>query len=147
MKPLIRDYIAADFPEVNQLWNDTGMGGAVRGDDEQVISNTLNTGGRLRIMTTEESGEIIGTSWLTTDHRRTYLHHFGIKPAWQGQGLSKMLLEDSLEIARQAGMQIKLEVHETNLKALHLYKKYGFKYLGDYEVYIIREFGLKQKSK
>jgi ribosomal protein S18 acetylase RimI-like enzyme len=36
-------------------------------------------------------------------------------------------------------MHIKLEVHKDNVKALGLYKKAGFGYLGDYHVYIIRD--------
>jgi len=146
MQPLIRDYIDKDFNEVNKLWNDTGMGGAVRGDNNEVIKRTLIAGGRLRIMQFPGSEDIIGTSWLTTDHRRTYLHHFGILPAYQGKGLSKILLEDSLKIAKETGYQIKLEVHENNMKALQLYKKYGFKYLGDYLVYIIRSFDKKENE-
>ena len=140
MKPQIREYKDRDFDEVNRLWNETGMGGSVRGDDAKVIARTIKTGGRLRIMVDSESSEIIGTSWLTVDHRRTYLHHFGILPTYQGMGLSKTLLEDSLDIAEKIGYQIKLEVHENNIKALNLYKKYGFKYLGNYEIYIIRKF-------
>jgi ribosomal protein S18 acetylase RimI-like enzyme len=37
------------------------------------------------------------------------------------------------------GSQVKLEVHSTNLKAINLYKKFGFKHLGEYNVYIIRD--------
>ena len=38
-----------------------------------------------------------------------------------------------MEFAEATGMQIKLEVHRDNLKAIRLYKKWGFNYLGDYE--------------
>jgi ribosomal protein S18 acetylase RimI-like enzyme len=37
-------------------------------------------------------------------------------------------------------MQIKLEVHEQNKIAINLYEKAGFKKLGNYKVYIIRDF-------
>ena len=37
------------------------------------------------------------------------------------------------------GAQVKLEVHSTNLKAINLYKKLGFKHLGEYNVYITRD--------
>lgn len=136
---LLRDYIPADFEAVNQLWSGIGLGGAHRGDSPEVILKTLNQGGRLLILCVSETGEIIGTSWLTTDTRRTYLHHFGIAEKWQGMKLADYLMEGTLRIARQMGLQIKLEVHETNLKAINLYVKYGFQYLGDYEVYIIRD--------
>jgi ribosomal protein S18 acetylase RimI-like enzyme len=136
----IREYEPSDFEEVEKLWTETGMGGAERGDDAEAIANTVNLGGKLFILENEYSSEIIGTSWLTFDGRRIYLHHFGIKPEYQGYGYSKLLLEESLEWARNKGKQIKLEVHRDNRVAVKLYKKAGFKYLGDYEVYIIRNY-------
>ena len=134
----IRDYKAGDYDEVNRLWIATGMGGAERSDDNMVIQRTMKAGGKLIILEHNSTKEIIGTSWLTHDNRRVYLHHFGIRPDFQGKGLSKILLNESLDFAKSMGMQIKLEVHKSNLKAIELYKKGGFQYLGDYRVYIIR---------
>ena len=82
----------------------------------------------------------MGTSWITNDGRRLYLHHFGIKPEFQGQNLSKQLLKVSLNFAKKSRLQIKLEVHKKNKIALNLYKNSGFNYLGDYEVFIIRDY-------
>lgn len=133
---LIRDYVSPDYPGLLKVWEECGMGGAQRGDDALVIANTLRIGGKLWVM--EMDGEIIGSSWVTNDGRRLYLHHFGIRPDWQHKGLSHLLLKPALEMAAARKMQIKLEVHRTNVPAVHLYKKHGFAYLGDYEVYIIR---------
>lgn len=134
--PLIRDYRSADYSSVLKVWGETGMGGAARGDDEHTINHTLSSGGRLLVMETDH--EIIGTSWITDDGRRLYLHHFGIRPAWQGRGWAKPLLKASLEWVKSRGMQVKLEVHRTNVRAIGLYSQSGFNYLGDYDVYIIR---------
>jgi len=142
----VRDYSQGDFKEINQLWNDTGMGGSARGDQEETIERTLRSGGRLFILENSLTKEIIGTSWLTHDQRRIYMHHFGIKPAFQGKGFASMLLKFSIDFAKKSGMQIKLEVHSDNLKAIQMYKKSGFKYLGDYEVYIIRDYNAIQES-
>lgn len=43
-----------------------------------------------------------------------------------------------MEFARKVGLQIKLEVHEKHVVARNLYDKYGFKYLGDYDIFIVR---------
>jgi N6-L-threonylcarbamoyladenine synthase len=67
------------------------------------------------------------------------LHHFGILPECQGKGLSKILLQESLQFIKSKNTQVKLEVHSTNFKAINLYKKFGFKHLGEYNVYIIRD--------
>ncbi|MCB0805497.1 MAG: GNAT family N-acetyltransferase [Bacteroidales bacterium] len=139
MEVSIRDYRKGDYEVVNKLWIETGMGGAFRGDDEDVINKTIRVGGRLRLMIEQETEQVIGTSWLSTDHRRLYMHHFGIDPAYQRTGLSKILLKDSLHIAFEMGMQVKLEVHSTNKIAQHVYKKYGFENLGDYDVLIMRD--------
>ena len=115
------------------------MGKPERGDNLETILKTIKFGGFLLVMYDVETSVLIGTSWLTNDGRRLYLHHFGIDPAYQGKGYSKPLVEESLKIAKQKKMQIKLEVHRNNKNAIGLYKKYGFGYLGDYDVYIIRE--------
>ena len=135
----IRNYKPEDYIEVEQLWNDTEMGGAERGDDNEIIEETILLGGKLFILEDIATGKIIGTSWLTQDGRRIYLHHFGIRPEHQGKGYSKILLKESLNFARNTGKQIKLEVHKNNITAVELYRKGGFKYLGDYDVYIIRD--------
>jgi len=136
---VIRDYKHNDFPEIFDLWLETGLATPKRGDDESVIKKTLINGGRFLVLENTQNGKIAGTSWMTVDARRTYLHHFGISPEYQGKGLSKILMDETMEIAKKIGYQTKIEVHQTNKVALNLYKKYGFKYLGDYDVFIIRE--------
>lgn len=138
--PTIREYRHEDFPLVRQLWLETGMGGAVRGDGPEAIQSTLSLGGRLLVLEDLNSGELMGTSWLTLDGRRIYMHHFGIFPRYQGLGYSKLLLDASLEFAESTGLQIKLEVHKNNKPAIQLYEKGGFQYLGNYLVYIIRDY-------
>lgn len=135
----IRDYQPADFKEINQLWMTTGLGNPERGDDENTIAHTLKNGGKFLVMEINPDKEIIGTSWITNDGRRLYLHHFGIKPEYQGQKLSIPLLNASLDYVKKLNMQIKLEVHQDSKIAAALYKKTGFKPLGNYHVYIIRE--------
>jgi len=134
----IRDFQEEDYPEVNEIWEMTGMGGKQRGDDLNVINKTLENGAKLLVLLESGTDKIIGTSWMTHDFRRIYLHHFGIHPDYQNQGLGKFLAETSLQFAKEQNMQIKLEVHKDNTTAIHLYKKIGFNYLGDYLVYIIR---------
>jgi ribosomal protein S18 acetylase RimI-like enzyme len=136
---LIREFTSDDYQEMIRLWESLGLGGAHRGDDATIIQRTIEMGGKLLLMFEKLSNKIIGTSWLTVDGRRAYLHHFGIHADFQGKKLADPLLEASLKYAKSTGLQIKLEVHKNNEKALGLYKKYGFTYLGDYNVFIIRD--------
>jgi ribosomal protein S18 acetylase RimI-like enzyme len=138
----VRDYREKDFAQVAEIWSQTGISTPGRGDTAAVIESTLKHGSRLLVLEEKVSGKIAGTSWLTSDGRRLYLHHFAITPSRQGQGLSKLLLNASLKIAKQTGLQIKLEVHRDNERAVNLYKNAGFKRLGDYDVFILRDLNV-----
>ena len=134
-----RYYRHGDFKEISDIWVMTGMGAPERGDDESVVENSISMGGALIVLEDIMTGKLVGTSWMTFDGRRILLHHFGILPGYQGNGLSKILLKESLSFAKGKGYQVKLEVHSTNIKASNLYKKFGFRRLGDYDIYIIRD--------
>lgn len=136
---IIRDYKNDDFDKLNELWQETGLGGAQRGDNAQIIENSIKLGGKLIILETQNTNEIIGSSWMTFDGRRIHLHHIGVKPSFQNQGLGKILTKESLKFAKEKRFQIKLEVHQNNKKAIEMYKKLGFSFLGDYDVYIVRD--------
>lgn len=135
----IRNYSHGDFKPVMKLWESTKLANQERADTEEVIEKTINHGGLFLLLTLRETDEIIGTSWITNNQRRLYLHHLGIAPRYQGRGYAKYLLEETIKQARETGLQMKIEVHKSNKVALNLYKEYGFKALGDYEVFIIRD--------
>ena len=137
--PIIRDYKEDDYNQISELWSMTGLGNPERGDNDETIKRTLVLGGKLLVIVSKTSGKIIGTSWMTCDGRRILLHHFGILPDFQQKGLSKVLLKESLKVVKNTGMQVKLEVHSSNLRAINLYNKFGFKLLKDYCIYIIRD--------
>jgi ribosomal protein S18 acetylase RimI-like enzyme len=136
-----RQYQKGDFPAIMKLWMATDLGKRERGDDEQTVERSIAMGGQMLVMCDKSNaGKIIGSSWLTFDGRRLLLHHFGIDPAYQGRGLAKRLLRETLRFVKEKGYQVKLEVHRSNTVAIELYKKAGFEYLGDYDIYIIRNF-------
>lgn len=138
-KYTIRDYKNDDYRKLNELWIETGLGGAQRGDNAKIIEQSINLGGKLLVLENNDSTEIIGSSWMTFDGRRIHLHHIGVKPTYQNRGFGKMLTQESLKFAKEKGFQIKLEVHQSNVKAIEIYKKLGFTFLGDYDVYIVRD--------
>ena len=137
---LIRDYQPEDFPSLLELWQKTDLTKPERGDNEEIITKCNEQGGRLLIMEETDGGRIIGSSWMTWDGRRIYLHHFGILPEFQRRGLGTELAKKSLEWIREKGDQVKLEVHKENHAARKLYEKLGFFAFRDYDIYMIREF-------
>jgi ribosomal protein S18 acetylase RimI-like enzyme len=136
---IIRDYKPSDYDQIIELWKQIDLGGAHRGDNKIIIEQSIAMGGKMLIASTIE-GMVVGTSWMTFDGRRIHLHHLGVKTDFQRKGIGKRLTEHSIRFARDKGFQIKLEVHHDNIPAINLYKKLGFNYLGDYDVYIIRSF-------
>jgi [ribosomal protein S18]-alanine N-acetyltransferase len=136
----LRDYRPDDFAAIMDLWADTGLGGAQRGDDQLIIEQSIAMGGKLLVAESDD-GALLGTSWMTFDGRRIHLHHLGVLPSYQRRGIGRLLSIASIDFAREKGIQIKLEVHRSNTAAIALYKNLGFKYLGDYDVYIIRQYG------
>ena len=134
----IRTFRPGDYDQVLQVWEATGLGGAHRGDNLPVILHSISIGGKL-LLACMPDGSVIGTSWITYDGRRMHLHHVGVLPQYQRQGIGSLLSEESVRYAREKNTQIKLEVHLTNKGAIALYRRLGFTYLGDYDVYIMRE--------
>ncbi|TVR39336.1 MAG: GNAT family N-acetyltransferase [Bacteroidia bacterium] len=135
----VRDYREDDYEKVMLLWEETGLGGRVRGDNAAVLGETLRLGGKLLVGELND-GTIVGTSWMTFDGRRIHLHHVGVLPAYQRQGIGRLLSVESIRFAKEKNVQIKLEVHRENIAAIALYRSLGFHYLGDYDVYIIRDY-------
>ncbi len=136
----IRKYLKGDFKGIMNLWMATGLSRPERGDDEATVERSIEMGGLMLVMCDDDKEKsIIGTSWMTFDGRRLHLHHFGIDPEYQGRGLAKDLLRETLRFVKEKGYQVKLEVHRSNIAAIELYRKAGFEYLGDYDVYIIRD--------
>lgn len=134
-----RSFSETDFPEILILWKLCGMGGKERGDTAQTIQNCNKNGGEFIVLEQLSSGKIIGTSWMTRDGRRVYLHHFCIHPDFRSIGLGTLLGEESLKFIKKWGEQVKLEVYKENKAAKRLYEKLGFFAFRDYDIYMIRE--------
>jgi ribosomal protein S18 acetylase RimI-like enzyme len=130
------EFSPAIFAQIASIWTASGVGNPARGDNYEVVSNTIAHGAKILTLWHEE--EIIGTVWLTHDFRRLYIHHMAMRPDWLGKKLSHLLLEKAMAYAIELGYHAKLEVERNNLCAKHLYEKYGFQNLGDFLVLINR---------
>ena len=57
--------------------------------------------------------------------------NIAVHPEYQGKKLGSKILENLLNTANSRGeSQLTLEVRESNIKAINLYKKYGFEIVG-----------------
>lgn len=133
---VLRDFEEEDFGSLSELWTETGIGNPARGDTLESVRRTLALGGRLFVLAAGD--RIAGSAWISDDGRRLYLHHMAVLPELQGRGLGKRLMEAAVSVARQRGMQMKLEVSEANPGAMALYRNYGFQTLEGYRTMIRR---------
>jgi len=132
---IIRDYKPDDFPMVAELWKETGIFAEERRDAPGLILDCNRQGGKFIVLEDPGTGRIAGTSWLTFDGRRIYLHHFAVAPYLQGKGFGRRLAVESLRYAHEKGFPVKLEVHRENLPAVNLYRSMGFENFREYEIF------------
>jgi ribosomal-protein-alanine N-acetyltransferase len=60
-----------------------------------------------------------------------HLLNVAVAEEWQGQGLGRFLLNQSVACARGLGMEsMLLEVRPSNVRALGIYERYGFEQIG-----------------
>ncbi|MFA5876757.1 MAG: N-acetyltransferase [Candidatus Paceibacterota bacterium] len=89
-------------------------------------------------------GRIAGfISCEDTNKKEMYLSNFAIDPQFQGQGIAREAVEGILSNV-EIGSVVWLVTHPENIKALNLYKSFGFKvgelkenYFGDGEPRIV----------
>jgi len=134
---LIRDYKPEDYPQVEALWKETDIYTVDRGDTPQIILRCNDAGGRFLVMEDSSDGSVAGTSWMSWDGRRVFLHHFAIRPSLQSRGYGRSLALESLAFARKLNCPMKLEVHQDNTAAVKLYRNLGFQVFEDYDTYMI----------
>ena len=107
-------------------------------DDEQEarsLEETERSGNEVELVAIID-GRIVGSAGVSAVRSRRKLAHrarFGIsilKEYW-GMGIGRVLMEASIDCARQAGYtQLELEVVADNQRALSLYRRAGFEEYG-----------------
>lgn len=132
-----RNIDEALYSKLLALWDATGISNPARSDSLHAIAHSLEHTGTLILA--HEDSELVGSIWLTHDYRRLYVHHMAVAPQFQNRGIGTRMLQEALHIASELGYQAKLEVHTTNLNAMHLYNKHGFSELKGYLTCIKRD--------
>jgi len=82
----------------------------------------------------ELAGEIVGYAKLKLGERPVQLQKIYLHPAFLGQGIGKALLEQSKDIAREAGAgKLWLAVEEQNENAIAFYHRTGWTTTGEFD--------------
>jgi GNAT superfamily N-acetyltransferase len=118
---------APDFRELNLAWLRKYF--HVEPIDEQVLSDPgliIEQGGA--IFMAREQGRIVGTvALLKAGERRYELSKMAVSPAWQGRGISRLLLHAAIDAYTALGGEcLYLESSRILTPALTLYESAGF---------------------
>ena len=119
-----------DFRELNLEWLDKYN--LTESHDIEVINHPqkiIDSGGY--IFLARSGNKIIGTAGLAYDDNGVYeLIKMTVAPAFQGRGISKLLMDKCLDKAKELkARKIFLYSNSQLTPALELYKKYGFKHV------------------
>ena len=113
----------------------------------EISENPVST-----VLVLEEGNLILGymSYWITFDSAT--VSKIAIHPSFQGRKLSNLLMQEMMDdLYAKRVMFVTLEVRKSNIKAISLYKKHGFKeevikphYYDDGEdaIYMIRKVGI-----
>ena len=76
--------------------------------------------------------QLVGYSMLTHAADEAHLLNLCIAPGWQGHGLGHLMLEHAIQWAQQTGVDsMFLEVRPSNKTGISLYRKHGFRVVGE----------------
>jgi ribosomal-protein-alanine N-acetyltransferase len=95
-----------------------------RADFEQDLTeNVLST-----YLIAESSGAVIGYAGIWVVQDECHIMTFAVADAWRKQGIASMIMNEMLAAARFAGATCyTLEVRASNVAAIALYEKFGFR--------------------
>ena len=72
------------------------------------------------------------------------IHILAVHPKFQGKGVGKALLDHACVVGKEKGIKaVRLDVYETNVPAIRLYEKCGFKLVGMVDLGLEEIYGLK----
>ncbi len=124
---IFRKMTPADLPIVSELdakcfdndaWSDGFFMAELRGKNSRYIVGELD-------------GKIIANAGVEIFMDEAEMTTFAVSPEFQGRGFGKKLLEEIIHVAKKFGAtSMILEVRCSNIPALHIYQKFGFRKIG-----------------
>ena len=97
---------------------------------EAAILETIENGGFYTVF--EQDGKIVGYAGLQIVLDEGYITNIAVTEEFRGRGIGSALIESLKSIALEKGLRfISLEVRRSNNGAIVLYKKHGFKQVGE----------------
>ena len=126
----MRPIVLADLPVLMHLWKVSGL--TISPTDTEVgIRRHLSISGHLAMVVCAADGTIIASVLASDDGRRGWLNHLAVHPDYQGHGIGKFLVNDTISRLRAQGCEkLNLLVRSDNAQVCAFYEALGFGYDG-----------------
>jgi ribosomal protein S18 acetylase RimI-like enzyme len=122
----IREFSINDYEAAVGLWQRVEGLEIAEGDDREGVAQFLARNPGLSRVATDGSA-IIGVALCGHDGRRAHIYHLAVDPAFQGRGLGKRLLDESLEGLRRTGVKrVIIMVADDNPSGREFWKRSGY---------------------
>ena len=122
----IREFSVNDYDAAIELWQRFEGLEIAEGDDRESIAQFLARNPGLSRVATHGSA-IVGVALCGHDGRRGHIYHLEVDPAYQGRGLGKRLLDESLADLRRTGVKrVIIMVADDNRSGRQFWKRSGY---------------------
>jgi ribosomal protein S18 acetylase RimI-like enzyme len=122
----IREFSINDYDAAIELWQRVEGLEIAEGDDREGVAQFLARNQGLSRVATDGSA-IVGVALCGHDGRRGHIYHLAVDPAYQGRGLGKRLLDESLADLRRTGVKrVIIMVADDNKRGREFWKRSGY---------------------
>jgi ribosomal protein S18 acetylase RimI-like enzyme len=122
----IREFSINDYDTAIELWQRVEGLEIAEGDDREGVAQFLARNQGLSRVATDGSA-IVGVALCGHDGRRGHIYHLAVDPAYQGRGLGKRLLDESLTDLRRTGVKrVIIMVADDNPSGRQFWRRCGW---------------------
>jgi N-acetylglutamate synthase len=121
-----REFSINDYDAAIELWQRVEGLEIAEGDDREGVAQFLARNPGLSRVATDGSA-IVGVALCGHDGRRGHIYHLAVDPAYQGRGLGKRLLDESLADLRRTGVKrVIIMVADDNPSGRQFWRRCGW---------------------
>ena len=121
-----REFFIDDYDAAVELWKRVEGLEIAEGDERESVGQFLERNPGLSRVATDGSA-VVGVALCGHDGRRGHIYHLAVDPAYQGRGLGKRLLDESLADLRRIGIKrVIIMVADDNPSGREFWKRFGY---------------------
>lgn len=122
----IREFSINDYDAAIELWQRVEGLEIAEGDDRESVAQFLARNPGLSRVAVDGSA-VVGVALCGHDGRRGHIYHLAVDPAYQGRGLGRRLLDESLADLRRTGVKrVIIMVADDNPSGRQFWRRCGW---------------------